>query len=144
MLHQINAGEPVRFQMAGVEYRLRFTLRALKQLEHDHHISVMRGGEGVIDAVRDPEKLALVLYFGLKTHQPDITLEWVEDTFDASMLLELAPVIAQAISGRATGASSPNEPVPGKVNGVGSPSGPSDDTISPSAMTSSGTSALKN
>lgn len=144
MLHQVNAGEAVRFEMNGVEYRLRFTLRALKTLEHEHQISVMRGGEGVIEAVRDPEKLALVLYYGMRANHPEITLEWVEDTFDASMLLGLAPVIAQAITGRAAAATLPNVAEPGKVNGVGSPSGPSDDTISPSAMTSSGTSALKN
>ena len=142
MTHRVQAGEPVKFEMGEKTYSLRFTLRALKALEHEHHIAVMRGGDNMVDAVRDPEKLALILFYGLQTAHPDITLDWVEDNFDSGMLLELAPVIAQAISGKTV--TLPNELTPGKVNGVGSPSGPSVDTISDLATESSGTSTLKN
>jgi hypothetical protein len=138
----VQPGKPVQFQMGETTYSLRFTLRALKTLEHEHDIAVMRGGEPMIAAVRDAGKLALILYYGLKGAQPDITLDWVEDNFDSTMLLELAPVIAQAISGKAV--DSPNEPPPGKVNGIGSLSGPSDDTTSASVTATSGISTLRN
>ena len=139
---KVQPGSPVQFQMGEKTYSLRFTLRALKTLEHDHEIAVMRGGDNMIAAVRDAGKLALILYYGLRGTQPDITLDWVEDNFDSTMLLELAPVIAQAISGKV--ADSPNEPPPGKVNGIGSLSGPSDDTTSDSATANSGVSPLRN
>lgn len=128
MVHQIGAAEPVKFALDGKEYRLRFTLKALKALDQLHEIRVMKGGADMIEAVRDPAKLALILYHGLMANHPDISLEWVEGNFDSGNLMELAPVIAQAIAGRPV--ALPNELTPGKVNGVGSPSGLSDDTIS--------------
>jgi len=142
-MHNITPGVPVEFQMGDTTYRLRFTLRALKVLEHEHKISVLRGPENIIEAIRDPEKLALVLYYGLKGSQPDITLDWVEENFDAGMLVSLAPVIAAAISGRQV-TESPNAESSDKPNGTGLISGLSDDTILASQTGSSGTSVLKN
>jgi hypothetical protein len=124
MTHSVGAAEPVTFELAGKRYRLRFTLAALKALDQGHQIKVMRGGDSMIDAVRDPEKLALILYHGLLPNHPEITIDWVEQNFDSGMLLELAPVIGQAISGKPT--ALPNEPAPdSKPNGIGLLSGPS-------------------
>jgi len=139
---QVQAGSPVQFAMGDKTYSLRFTLRALKTLEQEHKISVMRGGDNMIAAVRDPERLALILFYGLRGSHPEITLDWVEDNFDSGMLLDLAPVIAQAISGKPV--EVPNESTPEKPNGIGLLSGPSGDTISDSPKTNSGISTLKN
>src|SRR5262249_7682536 len=117
---QIHAGTPVSFEMEGQVYHLRFTLRVLKTLEHDHAVSVLRGPEGMMEAIRDPAKFSLLLYHGMKAQDPNVTLEWIEDNFDLSMLASLGPVIAQAISGKKPENEFPNAPEPGKVNGLGS------------------------
>lgn len=142
-MHNITPGVPVEFQMGETTYRLRFTLRALKVLEHEHGISVLRGPENIIEAIRDPQKLALILYHGLKGSQSDITLDWVEENFDAGMLTSLAPIIAAAISGKQV-SELPNVETSDKPNGIGLISGLSDDTTLVSQTGSSGTSTLKN
>jgi hypothetical protein len=128
-MHVLQPGTPVEFQMGDATYRLRFTLRALKQLEHEHKISVLRGPESMVEAIRDPGKLALVLFYGLQANHPEITLDWVEDNFDASMLVSLAPVIGQAVSGRKVELEDPNASPPSKPNGIGLLSGRSEDTM---------------
>jgi hypothetical protein len=137
MVFTVGAAEPVIFSLNGKEYRLRFTLSALKALDQNHQIKVMRAGDAMIDALRDPEKLALILYHGLLPNHPDVTVEWVEANFDLGMLLELAPVIGKAVSGKA--AELPNADRPGsKPNGIGLLSGPSDDMTSGSPSPNSG------
>jgi hypothetical protein len=137
MIPAIGASEPVKFSLDGKEFRLRFTLSALKSLDQGHQIKVMKGGDAMIDAVRDPEKLALILYHGLLPNHPNVTLAWVEENFDSGMLLELAPLIGKAISGKAV--ELPNDDRPGsKPNGIGALSGPSDATTSGSPTPSSG------
>jgi hypothetical protein len=133
----MHAGTPVSFELDGKIYRLRFTLRVLKELEEQHQISVLRSPEAMVESMRDPRKLALVLYHGMKVYDPEVTLDWVEDTFDISMMTALAPLIAQAITGQKSG-QSPNPPGPGKANGIGLPSGPLEDTISASPPANSG------
>jgi hypothetical protein len=136
MVAQIGASEPVRFELSGKEYRLRFTLGALKALSQEHKIEVMKGGPDMVDAIRDPAKLALILYHGLLTHHPEITPGWVEENFDSGMFADMVPLVATAISGRPV----PNVERPGssKANGVGLLSGPSDDTTSDSQSETSG------
>jgi hypothetical protein len=108
---------------------LRFPLKVLKQLDTEHGISVLKG-EGLGESLRDPAKLATMLYFGLKTKQPDLTLDWVEENVDARMLLDLAPMLAFATTGvfpdmdrilaRLPNVASPAEP----AKEAGSTSGP--------------------
>ena len=124
---------PVRVEIAGEQYPLRFTLRVLKQLQQDHNISVIRGG---LDAFTDPEKLALILYYGLRAQSPGITLEWVEDNVDAGQLVSMLPALGFAMSGRPP-AESPNAAAP-SLNGTGLPSGPSGASTSVSPNAASG------
>jgi hypothetical protein len=72
---------------------------SLKQLDADHKISVLKG-EGLGTMIQDPARLAVVLYYGLKTKQPDITEDWIEDNVDASMLLDMSPMLVRAITGK--------------------------------------------
>ena len=127
-------GMPVRVEIDGKDYPLRFTLKALKELQRDHNISVIRGG---VDAFTDPEKLALILFYGLRGLNPDITLEWVEEHVDAGMLVSMMPALGFAMSGRAP-ETSPNPQAPAKANGIGSPFGPSGATISDTPSGNSG------
>jgi hypothetical protein len=142
-MRQIHPGNAAEFQVGDKIYRMRLSLRVLKTLEQDHNISIMRGPESILAALHDPEKFALVVYQGLRANHPEVTLDWVEDTFDATSIAMLAPVIGQAISGREAG-DSPNAPTPDKPNGIGPLSGPSGDTTSASLTISSGISTLKN
>lgn len=126
-------GKPVILHVADRDLELRFTLKVLKQLDVEKNISVLKG-DGMADVLRDPENLAVVLHYGVKTKDPEITLDWIEENFDASMLLDLAPILAYSMTGRYPdmdkllgghpNADSPAEP------STGSPSGRSDGTTS--------------
>jgi hypothetical protein len=125
-------GMPKILEIGGRKLELLYTLKVLKALEVDHQIQVVKGGLG--DVMFDPAKLAVVLYYGLKTKNSDLTEEWVEENVDASMLLDMAPMLAYATTGRwpdmekilanLPNAERPTEPT------TGSPSGPLADTTS--------------
>jgi hypothetical protein len=128
-----NPGEPIILDIAERKLELRFPLKILKALSVDHHISVL-SGEGLGESLRDPEKLAVMLFYGLKTKQPDLTQEWVEDNVDARMLLDLAPMLAYATTGVFPDMTKILSRIP-NVEGptdqkAGSTSGPSVDTTS--------------
>lgn len=118
-------GMPVSIEIDGKEYPIRFSLRTLKVLQKDHGIALMKGGSADL---LDPERLAIVLYHGLREGTPDVTLDWVEDHVDTATLIAMIPHLTLAISGKAPTAP-PNAPTPA-LTGIGSPSGASDDTTS--------------
>jgi len=132
---------PVYVVIDGADRRVRFPLRVLKELEAEHGISVLRG-EGLAEAFRDPVKLAIILSYGLRTDNPELTPEWVEEHVEASMLMDIAPVLAYAASGRWPDLSAidNNPPNPPQPESTGSPSGPSVGTISGSVKPNSGAS----
>jgi hypothetical protein len=126
-------GMPSKIDVAGRTLELRFTLRTLRDLQKDHGISVL-DPQTMGQMFQDPERLALMLYYGVRnsagTGPEPVTLEWIEDNFDASMLIDLAPMLAYATTGRWPDMSKllgdvPNAPRPGAT---GLNSGPSDDT----------------
>jgi hypothetical protein len=126
-------GTPIVLDLDGRKLELRYTFRTLKALKVEHDINVIKP-EQLMAMVNDPEKLAIVLWYGLKTKEPEITLDWIDDHFDAPMLMELWPAMAYAISGRlpdiaAATAASPNVERPADPP-TGSPSGPLADTTS--------------
>jgi len=92
-------GHPILVEIGEQIFELKFPLRVLKTLDVEHGISVIKG-TGMADIFSDPEKLGLMLYHGLRSKQPEITLDWVQDNVDASMLLTLAPITMYAITGR--------------------------------------------
>lgn len=133
-------GEPVYVTIEDQQYRLRFPLRILKELDVEHGISVLRG-EGMVDAFRDPARLTILLSYGLRTDNPEMTPEWIEEHVEASILLDIAPVVAFAASGRwpdMSGVNGPPNPPPPEPAPTGLPSGPSDATISVLAKPNSG------
>lgn len=121
-------GMPVALTIDGKEYPIRFTLRVLKELQQDHGVKVIGGNaEFFIDA----SKLAVVLYYGLRTANPEITQDWVEDNVDMSMLSAMTPALIYAMSGQQPRQdTSPNPERPKVINGIGSAFGPSDDLTS--------------
>jgi len=126
-------GLPVYIEIQDRAYEIRFTLRVLKELQRDHGISVIRGAG---DAMFDAEKLAIILWYGLREHQPELTLEWIEDNIDTSMLLGMMPSLVYAMTGREIpGAGDPNA---ARLSGTGSPSGPSGVTTLASVNGNSG------
>lgn len=92
-------GMPCILRLGERDVELRFTLRVLRELQAQESIAVL-SGEGMRTALQDPATLAKMLYYGIRTKQPDITEAWVEDNVDASMLMDLAPVLAYATTGR--------------------------------------------
>jgi hypothetical protein len=126
-------GMPCVLELGEKKLELRFTLKVLKALEADHQITVLKG-EGLGEALRDPAKLAVILYYGVRTKNPEITEDWIEENVDASMLLDLAPMLAYATTGRWPDmekilGSIPNVERPPEPT-TGSPSGPLADTTS--------------
>ena len=130
MAPHFEPGMPVSLTIDGKEYPIRFTLRVLKELQKDHSVSVIGGNA---DLFTDVSKLAVILFYGLRTANPEITLDWVEDNVDTSMLVGMIPALTFAMSGQQPRGphsdQSPNAERP-KVNGIGSPFGPSVDTTS--------------
>ncbi len=122
---------PVSITIEGKEYPIRFTLRVLKELQRDHGVSVITGNP---DIFNDIGKLAVMLYYGLRTATPDITLDFVEENVDTSMLIDMIPALSFAMSGQAPKTQTPQDVSPNaerpKVNGIGSPFGPSDGSTS--------------
>ena len=137
-------GQPILVTIGDRQVELLFPLGVLKQLQKEHDISMLKGST-FGEVITSPEKLSLLLYFGLKTKQPDITQEWVDCNVDASMLLLMSPYIGYAMTGRwlakyvaaLTGDDelepAPNfmKPPPREIpTPTGSPSGPSDASTS--------------
>jgi hypothetical protein len=118
-------GMPNSIEIGGKSYAIRFSLGTLKTLQKEHGISLLKSGAA--DLI-DPEKLAVVLYYGLRDRNPDVTLEWVEENVEASTLLSMIPSLGKAISGRTT--TVPNEAALEALSGTGSPSGASGGTTS--------------
>lgn len=140
-MEQPKPGLPVKIAIGDKELTLRYPLKVMKELDADHGISVLSG----LENLSKPDVFGKLLYYGVKTSHPDVSLEWIEENVDATMLLTLAPYIAYACSGRwrsideAEQGIAKNELSPG-VNGTpGLPSGPLPDTISGSTKPISGT-----
>ena len=134
MLKRPDPGMPVVFPLGGRELRLRYPLRVLKELEANHGISVLRGLRGFN---ANTETFILLLVYGLKTDQPDCTQDWVEDNFEASMMMELGRLIGFAATGVWVEPESPNGASPASPT-IGSPSGLPDDSISDLVNANSG------
>ena len=106
-------GKPILVEIGNSMLELRYSLRALKRLDTEHGVSFLKGGDGILNALKDPAKLAVVLHEGLLSRNPNVSLEWVEDSVDAAMIVELFPMLAYAATGRwvdttALNAESPN------------------------------------
>jgi hypothetical protein len=130
MPQKFEPGMPVSITIDGKEYPIRFTLRVLKELQKDHGISVISGS--FADTMSDIGKLAVILFYGMRGANPEITVDWIEDNVDTSILLGMLPALTFAMSGREvkpSGDADPNAPRP-KVNGIGSSFGPSDASTS--------------
>jgi hypothetical protein len=123
-------GQPIVIELAGREFQLLFTLKALQQLEHEHKIHMLKSGPA--DYFTDAGRLATVLYYGLKTKQPDITEDWVAENVDASLLFDLSPVLIYATQGQWPDVEKElkNIQAAREANLTGSRSGPSGDTTS--------------
>jgi len=135
-------GKPLLVELDGHLYEFRFTLRALKALDVEQNISIFRD---LGTAFQDPAKIALILWYGLRAKNPDITLDFVEDNIDATMLLDLVPLLSYAASGRVPDvdkliadaeARIPNALTPRAE--TGSPSGQSGATILAAQSSNSG------
>jgi hypothetical protein len=124
-------GHPCVIELAGRSLQLIYTLKVLHQLDVERNIKVLK--DGLPDLFSDPGELATILYYGLKTHQPDITEDWVAENADASMLLDLSPVLVYATRGQWPDVEKTlkNIEAARERNLIGSPSGPSGDTTSP-------------
>ena len=92
-------GQPCVLEIGGRRLELVFTLKVLRQLDSEHHISVLKG-DHLGTLMQDPLRLAVVLFYGLKSKQPDITEEWIEENVDSSMLLDMSPMVMRAITGK--------------------------------------------
>lgn len=132
----VHAGSPITVQICGEDYKLRFTLRVLKELKDDHSISLFTAQSELAELFTNPDKIAVVLCYGMRKERPDITVDWILDNVDLGELVAMAPSFAQAMN-RRIGAN-PNGQPP-TVNGTGTPSGQLAATISDSASPTSGT-----
>jgi len=136
-------GQPILVAVGDKVVEIKYPLGVLKELDRVQQVSVLSGG--MVAAFQDPQKLAAVLYYGLKTRQPDITQEWVDDNIDASMLNSIIPLVAYAMTGRWSkafdeepDAQAPPDPTQPATRLTGSASGLSDATTSALVTQNSG------
>jgi hypothetical protein len=130
-------GKPILVEIAGQSLQLRFNLRTMKALDKDHGISLFKAETGLGNAWEHPDRISLLLYYGLKEHHPQITQDWLDEHVETEMLPELFKMVIYAASG-----SWPELQPPKNANGqsllTGSVSGPSEDTTSAVAKPNSG------
>jgi len=143
-------GQPTLIGIGERMLEIRYPLGVLKELDREHGISLFKGAT-FGEVMQDPEKLITVLYFGLKTKQPEVTREWVEENVDATMFPTLWPYLMFAMSGRwskelvtrladdgeESASPLPPPPTPATVS-TGSPSGVSGVTTLDSVTANSG------
>ena len=103
MLTKPERGMPITVLLAdGQEHAIRFPLGILREMKATHNLDMLRNIEwGKI--MDDPERLALILSYGLRSATPEATIEWVEQNVDAAMLLDIAPMLLYAASGQWVG-----------------------------------------
>ena len=145
MLSRPRPGEPILLPICGEEYRIQFPLTVLKKMATKHGLSIKE----IPRAITDPELLGMVLYYGLQTHHPDISLDWVELNVDGTLLLEALPTLLYAATGQwpeideLKMLAQDRTPNPQRgtqdLNGLGSPSGPTDGMTLVSVNGTSGT-----
>lgn len=128
-------GMPATISIEGKQYHLRFSLKALKELELNEGLRLLHDLRGLPELIGNPERLAMLLSYGLidpETKQR-MSRDWIDDSVDASMLLELAPQLIYAATGRwlevpTEAQPLPNVPEPEQGETLtGSPSGQSED-----------------
>jgi hypothetical protein len=91
-------GQPTVVTIAGQKLELRFTLGALKRLEKQHGISLLKGA-AFGEVMQSPAMLSLLVLTGLQARQPDITQDWLDEQLDAPDVLRMGPYIVYAVSG---------------------------------------------
>lgn len=70
----------VTLVMDGNDLILEFTNRAVKDVEKELGINLFNG-EFTAQHMTNPTMLSRMLYFGLRKHQPELTLEQIDDMF---------------------------------------------------------------
>ena len=131
-------GSPIFIEIAGRRLQIRYPLRALKRMEAEAGVSIFKDMQRAFSSA---DKFATLLYYGLVTHQPDITQEWIEDNMELATFASISPYLTYAMSGVwPESAPSPNGAAPRMETAeeAGSISGRADDTTSDSASATSG------
>lgn len=83
----------VPIELDRVRY-LRYTLGSLRRIREEY------GTDALKDGVSE-EKLAKVIWYGLKTDDPTLKVEDVEDLVDMTKLAALTEAIGKAMGGKA-------------------------------------------
>ena len=83
----------VPLTLDGVERRLRFTLRTIRQLKE-------KLGKTALEEGVSTDLLAELLWFGLKHNDPSLTVEQVEEMVDLEQLTEVMDAVAKATGQR--------------------------------------------
>jgi hypothetical protein len=136
-------GQPILIEIGDQVLELKYPMRVLKKLAAVEGINVLGGpnGEGMKDVFNMPDRVALLLWYGLQTKHPEITQDWLDDHIEAPMLRDLGPSIGYAMTGRWPKVDEDEDAVPNPTEegrALGSPSGPSDDTTFASPSANSG------
>lgn len=99
------------------ERRFRYTLRTIREITKEF-------GEGALSMELTGEKLAKVLWHGLKHEDPDLTVEQVEDAIDLENLHEVLDAMKKAMGTKAKAALDAVETARGPLDGAGGATAP--------------------
>jgi uncharacterized protein YoaH (UPF0181 family) len=94
-------------RLGGKQREVRFTWKAIKQLNREHGINVLRLDE---DAVTNPEVISLVIWAGLIHEDPELTVEQIDEWMDIGLLPAVGEAISAAVQESASRPTSPVKP----------------------------------
>lgn len=132
--------EGVRVTLGGREYTLRYTFAALKAAKKEFNGSILK--QETLQNL-DEENLGKIIWYGLRAHHPDVTLEHVEENMDFPTFPYFMSKFVEAITASLPEPKNEQSPeTQTKVKAIrkstGSNSGQSEDTISTLPIASSG------
>lgn len=90
------AKKPITVEVAGKERKVKFPVSAFIRLKHEHGI-VLKDLQND-DKIQDVETIIAIIWAGLVTDDPTLTVEYLADNMELSELSDVAQTVMGAIN----------------------------------------------
>jgi hypothetical protein len=140
-MEEIRPTDGVRVELGGKEYTLRYTFAALKAAKKEFNGSILK--QETLQKL-DEENLGKIIWYGLRAHHPDVTLEYVEENVDYPTFPYFMSKFVESVTASMPEPKNEQSPEQNQTKVIqmekstGANSGQSPDSTSDLAMASSG------